>query len=365
MSLGRAWVHNLPAKLSQAARHNLEGIELFYEDLQSIAKALPGGITPENEIRAAHFIQGLCDEQSITIVCLQPFWRDEGLIDEAERTSRVAELKHRLRIAHILHTNLILIPSSILPTHLLTSDPEVLVADLREIADLGAQQHPVINFAYEALCWGTNVDTWDACWEIVRLVGRPNFGICLDTFNIAGRVYADPASSSGKTPNADVDLHASMERLVKTVDVEKVFLVQVVDAERLEQPLVEGHDFYVQGQPARMSWSRNCRLFYGEKERGAYLPVKEVAQAIFQGLGFRGWVSMELFSRTLAVSDPKTPAEHAWRAAESWKKLVKDCNIEIRGDSGSFVDATETAQQTPGEMPSVSNGVLAGNCFAW
>lgn len=338
MSLGRAWVHDLPTKLLQAQRYNLEGIELFHEDLQYAAKALPSGITRENEVRAAYSIRQLCDKYSLKIICLQPFWRDEGLRDETERTSRIAELRFRLQLAQILHTSLVLIPSSILPANLLNSDLEVLVADLQEVAELGAQKNPVINFAYESLCWGTNVDTWEACWEIVTRVDRPNFGICLDTFNIAGRVYADPASLTGKTPHAEADVQASIDRLVHTVDVEKVFLVQIVDAERLEDPLVEGHSYYNSEQPARMSWSRNCRLFYGEKERGAYLPVKEVARAIFQGLGFRGWVSMELFNRTLAIPDPKIPAEHAWRAAESWKKLVKDCDIETRQDSGFWED---------------------------
>lgn len=83
-----------------------------------------------------------------------------------------------------------------------------------------------------------------------------------------------------------------------------------------------------------MSWSRNCRLFYGEEEKGAYLPVKDVARAIFQGLGFRGWVIMELFSRSVWNTDAATPVEHARRAAKSWDKLVKDFSLE-------------TAQKTP------------------
>ena len=330
MSLGRAWVHSLPAKLTEAQRYKLQGIELFYEDLEYVARALPGGFTPENELNAAYIIRQLCDERSLTVICLQPFWRDEGLKDETEHTSRIIGLKRRLEIAHILGTRLILIPSSFLSPHLLTSNRNILVADLQEVAELGAQQDPTISFAYESLCWGTYVNTWDSCWDIVRRVDRPNFGICLDTFNIAGRVYADPATSSGKTPNADTDIYASVERLIKTIDVEKVFLVQVVDAERLAEPLIKGHNYYNPEQTARMSWSRNCRLFYGEEDRGAYLPVKQVALGIFQGLGFRGWVSMELFSRSLTRPELTVPAEHAERAAESWKKLVKDCTMTMQ-----------------------------------
>ena len=79
LSLGRASVHDLPAKLLQAEKHGIEGIELFHEDLEYVAKALPGGLIPENEIQAAYFLRQLCDERSITIVCLQPFWYDEGI----------------------------------------------------------------------------------------------------------------------------------------------------------------------------------------------------------------------------------------------------------------------------------------------
>ncbi|KAI4194316.1 MAG: hypothetical protein Q9203_004960 [Teloschistes exilis] len=329
LSLGRASVHHLPTKLLQAEKHGIEGIELFHEDLEYIAKALPGDLTPENDIEAAHVVRQLCVQHSITIICLQPFWYDEGIRDPTEHFSRIAQLKHRMQLAQILHTDLILIPSTFLSADLLFPDLEARFLDLREAADLGAQQDPIIRFAYEGLCWGTYVDTWDACWEVVKSVDRPNFGICLDTFNIAGRVYADPTDPSGKSPNAERDLKASIERLIRTVDVEKVFLVQVADAEKLSSPIIKGHEYYSPAQPARMSWSRNCRLFYGEEEKRAYLPVKDIAQAIFHGLGFRGWVINELFSRSVWNPDPATPAEHARRAAEAWNRLVKDCNLEI------------------------------------
>lgn len=55
-NLGRAWVHSLPDKLDAAARYGMD-IELFYEDLQYVAKELPGGATPENHLAAAHIIR--------------------------------------------------------------------------------------------------------------------------------------------------------------------------------------------------------------------------------------------------------------------------------------------------------------------
>ena len=364
LSLGRASVHDLPTKLLQAEKHGIKGIELFHEDLEYVAKALPSGLTPENEIQAAHILRQLCDERSITVVCLQPFWYDEGIRNPFEHRSRIAQLKHRMQLAQILRTDIILIPSTFLSADLLFPQLEARVADLREAADLGAQQNPIIRFAYEGLCWGTHVNTWDACWEVVEHVDRPNFGICLDTFNIAGRVYADPADPSGKTPNGETELRASIERLVGTVDVKKVFLVQVADAERLSSPLVKGHEYYCHEQAARMSWSRNCRLFYGEETKRAYLPIKDVAQAIFHGLGFRGWVIHELFSRSVWDPDPATPAEHAKRAAEAWKRLVEDCNLETE-EKGSFearlkTDAVRTEVGHDSEMESLPSAVFGG-----
>lgn len=151
------------------------------------------------------------------------------------------------------------------------------------------------NKPHKSLCWSTLTDTWEATYDIVLRVARPNFGLCLDTYNIAGRIFADPSRPDGKMPNANVALTQSLSRLA-TIDVSKITFIQVVDAEKLSAPLLRGHPFYHAEQPARMSWSRNCRLFYGETDRGAYLPIKQIMTAIF-ALGFtRGWVSMYVLS---------------------------------------------------------------------
>ncbi|OJD21842.1 hypothetical protein ACJ73_06816 [Blastomyces percursus] len=156
-------------------------------------------------------------------------------------------------------------------------DLDVIVGDLREVAEWGLREDPPVRFTYEALAWSTHVDTWGACWEVVQRVDRANFGICLDTFNLAGRVYADPAVRGGKMVNADAHLRASLARLVATVD---------------------------------------ARKFAFEEDRDGYLPILAVARAFFD-LGFEGWVSLELFSRSTADPKPDTPVVHARREAES------------------------------------------------
>ncbi|KAI0844345.1 xylose isomerase-like protein [Daldinia vernicosa] len=330
MSLGRCCAgHPLAHKLDMARLYGYRGIELFHEDLLHLAQQLPGGSTADNEIEAARIIRRLCHERGLTIVCLQPFAHYEGLLDRRAHLKRMEQLTFWFQLARVLGTDIVQIPSNFLPSSELSEDSRIAVADLRKVADMGLAQQPPIRFVYEALCWGTRCDLWEQSWDIVQAVDRPNFGLCLDTFNIAGRIYADPSSPTGRTPNCDQAVRDSIARLVTTVDVSKVFYVQVVDAARLAEPLVEGHEFYNASQPARMSWSRNCRLFYGEEERGAYLPVAQISRAIFQGLGFEGWVSMELFNQRMSDIDEVVPQELASRGAAAWVKLVKDMKLRV------------------------------------
>lgn len=327
MSLGKPRLHPLPDKLSQASIHGFKGIELFYGDLELLAQSNFNN----NLHKAAQYTHEKCKELNLHIICLQPFTFYEGLLDRNQHKRLVSEkLPLWFELAKILDTDLIQIPANFLGadqetgTRRTTGDRDVIIADLRELADKGLQETPrAIRFAYEALAWSNHIDTWEEAWSVVRAVDRPNFGICLDTFNIAGRVYADPSVTSGKAKNGEIEMKESMERLRRMIDVKKVFYVQVVDGERLSAPLDEQHPFHVPGQPVRMSWSRNARLFAFEEERGGYLPVLDVVRAVFDGLGFEGWVSLELFSRTLADPAPDTPVVHARRGMVSWGKLMK------------------------------------------
>lgn len=324
MSLGRAWVHGLPAKLEQARKHGFAGIELFYEDLEYVARTIDEKVLPETLVEAARIVRKLCDDGGLEIIALQPFMHYEGLRNRDWHVERVAEMKLWLRLAKILGTDLIQIPSTFLDEDKVTGDKTIIVADMKEIADLGMKEDPTIRFAYESLAWGTYINTWEQCWDIVKQVDMPNFGIVLDTFNIAARVYADPALPSGTNPDAQNAMKASLDRMKCTIDPEKIFFVQLADAERLATPLTSNHELYDPSQPARMSWSRNCRLFYGENEQGGYLPIKDIAQVIIHDLGYHGWVSFELFHKFLGSSSEDVPAEMARRGEKSWQKFSKD-----------------------------------------
>lgn len=333
MSLGRAWVHDFEKKMQAASASGFKGMEIFYEDLEYLAKSMDATIdknttpSPSQLIAAATEAKTICDRNGLEIIGLQPFLFYEGLRDREQHARSIEKLHVWFNIVDALDTDIIQIPANFLPTDQITGDMDTIVADMVEVADLGRKRARPIRFAYENLCWSTYVDTWDAVWEVVQRVNRPNFGMCLDTFNIAGRVWADPAAATGMVDGAEAALNVSLKKLVETVDVAKVFYIQVVDAERVVPPLDEKHPFHAEGQPSRMSWSRNARCFIYETDRNAYLPVERVARAIVEGLGYEGYVSMELFSRTLSELGPDVPTSHAQRGIKAWEKFAHALNL--------------------------------------
>lgn len=327
VSLGRAVFHDIEEKIKQASKHKFEGIEIFYEDLEAHAKHLSGRSGPPtlNELAAAgDHVRRLCESHDLIILSLQPFSFYEGLLDREAHRRRVDELTRTwFPLVKALGVDTIQIPANFLPADQLTDDLDIIVGDLVEVADLGLTQEPEVRFVYENLCWSTHIDTWEKAWAVVRRVDRRNFGLCLDTFNIAGRIWADPSIPNGKRVGADEELSASMKRLVETVDVSKVFYIQVVDAELMDPPLTRDHAWWNSEQPPRLTWSRNARTFLYEHDRGAYLPVERVAETLISGLGYNGFVSLELFSRTLAETAAGVPEQHAIRGIRSWKTMVE------------------------------------------
>lgn len=342
-SLGRAPHHKIETKLALIAAAGFHAIELFMEDLELVATRMREATYPPDSfidstslttddylLAAAKYIRQLCQQHNLDILCLQPFMNFEGLLSPSAHAARLRELHLWIRLAQHLHTDLIQIPSSFLPTTACTGDREQIVSDLRAVADIGLAHKPPIRFAYEALAWATHTDRWDQAYTIVEKVDRPNFGTCLDTFNLLGREYADPTVPSGETPDAAAALSRTLHALRTRLDPAKIFYIEACDGERLSAPLRPGHPFHDPDQPARMSWSRNARLF--PCEVSGYLPVRETLQAIVDA-GFEGYVSFEFFSRSAQQAGPEVPPEHARRAQLSWRRMCKmmdweDCLVD-------------------------------------
>jgi len=325
ISLGRSSAgHGLITKIRRAALAGFLGVEIFFECLEHYACEIEGRKTTASRealLEASQRVNEVCGELRVTVVCLMPFMNFEGLLDEHERKEKFDLLQFWFELCQVLGTDLIQIPTNARP-HGTTGDPERVASDLRTAAELGLQQSPPIRFAYEAVAWGSHFDTWDQTWAVVRQVNLPNFGLCLDVFHIAGRVWADPSALSGMTENCEEDLKRSLERLVREVDPEKIFYVQLGDAERLDKPIVPGHPLFEEGINPRMSWSRNARLYAFETDLSGYLPVERICRAIFVQLGWKGWVSMEMFHKSLYETDTELVGKLATRAASSWSKFL-------------------------------------------
>ncbi|KAK9452852.1 xylose isomerase-like protein [Dipodascopsis uninucleata] len=334
LCLGRAKCHDLGDKLREAHLAGFEGIELFYEDIKLPAKK-KGGDFYENLLKEAKIVRDLCDQYQLSVIALQPFKNYEGRLDRKRHQEKIEKLKFWFQIAKIVNTDLIQIPSQFLSEGT-TGDEDILVADLTEVADLGAKRDPPIRFSYEPVSWGAHVDTWQDVWRIIQKVDRPNIGICLDTFHFAAKVWADITTESGIKKNADTVLKKNLEDLVSTVPVEKVYFVQLSDAERLDQPMNENHPWYAPSQKPNMTWSRNARLFPYENSLGAYLPVEEITRAWIFNWGYRGWISLEIFNRSTFATEASVPRSHAQRGIKSWRTMVQ--RLKLDQDS-SFGDS--------------------------
>jgi hypothetical protein len=123
----------------------------------------------------------------------------------------------------------------------ISTDLNILASDLRGLADLLAPHG--YRLAYENWCWATVAPTWSSVYEIVKLVDRPNIGLCLDAFQTVGSEYADPTTSSGliSTEGIQAKLEQnwqhSLANLTKIVPKEKIYLLQISDAYRPKTPI--------------------------------------------------------------------------------------------------------------------------------
>ena len=114
--LGRAWVHELDVKIPEARRAGYQGIELFWEDLVYAAKSFDQAATETSErpiLQAAHRVRELCDKEGLEIFVLQPFVNYDGLLDQKIHDCMIKKLHFWFKIAKVLGTEMIQIPSQV------------------------------------------------------------------------------------------------------------------------------------------------------------------------------------------------------------------------------------------------------------
>lgn len=337
LSLGRASVHRMEDKLRAAADAGFKGIEIFYEDLQYLARELSSqGDMNSSLIAAAQEIRRLCDSFGMTVINLQPFMDYEGLISRELHQERISKLKTWFILCKTLGTDLIVI-TSVFPSPLpiATGDKDIIIQDLREVADLGAKQDAPIRFAYEAITWGAHINTWQHAWQIIQEADKPNLGLCIDTFHILAKAWANPESITGLREDATDALRRNLQELAPVVSANRLFSVQLADAMKLDPPLSPKHVWHDPDQDPLMTWSRQARLFPLEKEMGGYLPVLDVLRCCVVDLGYRGCISLEVFNSSLFAPDPRVPMLHAERGMRSWMKCRDALRCEMPAISDS------------------------------
>ncbi|KAL4778359.1 xylose isomerase-like protein [Aspergillus varians] len=321
--LGQNPSHSLTHKIHAAAQQGFQGLEIVYADLANYSTTQNIPLTT-----GAAQIRQLCDDLGLTVLSLAPFENFEGT--ESSIKERLAVATHWLDLARLLGATYLQVPSQYdtntnnTTTNNTTTNEATIISELQQLADLASSSSPVISIAYEPLSWGIAYSTWLDALRLTQLVNRPNFGLCLDTFHELTKLWASPFSASGVYPDGAEKLANSLRSFVAAMPVEKVFYVQLSDAERFKPPFSENHPWYVEGEAPEFTWSRHARPFPFESGLGAYLPIADVVRAWVVEAGFGGWVSMEIFDRRMRDENyrPERAAERGWRSWEMVKAAV-------------------------------------------
>jgi len=239
----------LDEKLAVTAAAGFDAIELFGPDL------LKTSLT-------ARAVRARAESLGLAIDLFQPL-RDAG--DE-----RRAQLM--LALAEQLGAPTLLVCSDVRPNAI--ADDARLAEQLHGLAEL-ATGHGV-RIAFEALAWGTHVNTYEHAWRIVELADHPALGTCLDSFHILAR-GDDPAG-------------------IRDIPGDKLFFLQLADAPHMQIDVLQ--------------WSRHHRCFPGEGDFDLETFVGHVLAT-----GYRGPLSLEIFN--------DDPAPSALAARRSLQQLER------------------------------------------
>ncbi|EKM57748.1 uncharacterized protein PHACADRAFT_170959 [Phanerochaete carnosa HHB-10118-sp] len=300
-------LHTLPIKLRAIYDAGFTQVEVGLPDLETYAhqefngdynKLDEGGKGDLDKLcEAAKKVRGLCHELGIEVLVVHPFSTYEGYGDAQKKKQGLGRAQAWFRVLRVGSSD---DPDS-------SCDFDVIARDLCELADLAAKQDPPIRIAYEMWAWGVHVNTWENTWDICRRVDRPNFGVCLDTFQICARAYASPVSSSRVLPDAQKKLQASLINLSKTVPASKIFYFQIFDGSKNAGSL----DMFAAGLGAGT-------VLGGF---GGYLPVLDVIREVLR-TGWRGPWSYEVFyGESMGKDDVGVP--------RFWTMVVKKCYTKV------------------------------------
>ncbi|ROT36759.1 xylose isomerase-like protein [Sodiomyces alkalinus F11] len=340
MSLGAPGVHALPKKLAAAALHGFRAVELYWDDLLHFTQGTAGGVSADDLRSAAGAIRKQCVDLGLRVLALQPFRGFDLLADRTARHDRLEAFQLWLDVAAILDTDVIVVPASSAfdgdvtnttttggrgtssTTGNGTSDAtytRLAVRNLRVLADAArarTDRPPLlggpVRIAFENRCFARHVQSWaDAC-TVVELCGRANV-LCLPDF-------------------AD-----SLALLRRRVPRHRVPFVQVSDAAEMDADDPGLVAAKARGEPARLFWARRRRLFPFE----GCLPLDHALRALTSepdqdagapGVGYKGFISIEVFSEEGDGVEGELVERLAFRAREAWETTVVKMGWAGRAD---------------------------------
>ncbi|KZT70017.1 xylose isomerase-like protein [Daedalea quercina L-15889] len=336
-SAGMNPTHTLPMKLRAIAEAGFPQVEIGFPDLEENAsQAFPGYKKLDesgkgdlyNLLKAAKEVREMCHELGLKILVVHPFSEFEGYEDEQKRKTNMERARAWFKVLAALDCQMLQVGSSdVLKS---SSDYSVIARDLRVLADEAAAQDPPIKIAYEMWAWGCYVNTWEHTWEVCKRVDRPNFGLCLDTFQISARAYADPTSSDGRLLAAQERLADSLSALSQTIPPEKIFYFQISDGSHKHGVDALRGSAKKQGIDPLYAWSNAWRPIpfqdeiegkRGDEGYGGYLPIVELCEAVVK-TGWRGPWSFEVFyTQDMSRDDPEVPRRWAKSAKASYEMI--------------------------------------------
>jgi len=267
----------LEQKLTAIAAAGFDGFEVFEPDF--IGSELgPAALAA----RAA--------DLGLSIDLYQPF-RDLDSAEEARYARNLERAERKFDLMGEMGCDTILVCSSPLPGAVREDDR--LAHQLHGLAERAHRRG--IRVAYEALAWGTHVNTYRHAWNIVAAVDHPALGTCLDSFHILSR---------GDDPSG-----------IRDIPGEKIFFLQLADAPTMAMDVLQ--------------WSRHYRKFPGQGnfDLAAF-------GAHVHATGYAGPWSLEIFNDVFRQSATGRTAADAHRSLRYLQEQVAD----RMGDStGLFV----------------------------
>lgn len=247
---------SLEEKLDAVALAGFSGVELFDGDL------LASFHRPET-------IADMIQQRGLQLYLYQPLGDLEGW--GAEEFKRARDRAHRkIEVAARLAAPTVLVCSNAAP-HTIGDDSRS-ASQLAELGDIAAQFQ--IRIAYEALAWGTHVNTWEHAWSLVQQASHPHVGLCIDSYHHFARDRRVPDLTQ--------------------VPGDQIFFYQIADA-------------YWHNRDS-LSWSRHERLFPGQGQ----FPIAGLTSEVLRA-GYTGPLSIEVFTDLYQETDPSRAARDAMR----------------------------------------------------